>query len=168
MLGYYNNQKATDMILKMHRDGKLWIHTQDLGYMNDNGFVYVKGRIKRMIIRHDGFKVFPFKIEEAIASHPAVKDCMVVGVPDTNHCQGFLPKAHIVLNEEYIGKEEIVRREIAKICAERLPEYVVPTEYKFRDSIPVTDIGKKDFKALEAEDAARVLRLPTQPQKQKS
>lgn len=156
MLGYYNNQEASDAILKKHADGKTWIHTQDIGYMTEDGFLYVDGRIKRVIIRHDGFKVFPFLIEKTIAEHRAVKSCMVVGIPDTEHSQGYLPKAHIILKDEYKSLASEIEKEIYELCKKVLPEYVVPCEYKFRDEFPVTAIGKVDFKSMEAEDANKV------------
>lgn len=157
MIGYYNNQEETDKIIKKHSDGISWIHTQDIGYMTEDGFLYVDGRIKRIIIRHDGFKVFPFIIENVIKQHPAVKNCMVVSTPDVNHTQGFLPKAQVILNEEYILMQEIIKEEIIKFCNEKLPEYAIPSEYNFRQDFPITPIGKVDFKAMEEEDAYRLL-----------
>ena len=154
MLGYYNNQEATDEMIRMHSDGKKWIHTGDLGYMTEDGMLYIDGRIKRMIIRNDGFKVFPFMIEEVIKSHIAVEECMVVGIHDPNFSQGFLPKAHIILKPEYVSIEDEVKQQLIKLCSEKLPEYVQPVDYKFRNEFPYTNIGKVDFVALQNEDSS--------------
>ena len=154
MLGYYKNEDATNKIIRIHDDGKKWIHTEDLGYMTEDGMLYIDGRIKRMIIRNDGFKVFPFIIEETLKSHEAVDECMVVGIHDPEFSQGFLPKAHIILKPEYDGYEGIIEEELKELCQEKLPEYVHPVAYKFRNEFPYTAIGKIDFVALQNEDSA--------------
>ena len=153
MLGYYNNEEATNDMIRTHEDGKKWIHTGDLGYMNEDGMLYIDGRMKRMIIRNDGFKVFPFIIEEVIKSHVAVEDCMVVGIHDANFSQGFLPKAHIILKSEYVSIEDEVKEQLIKLCQEKLPEYVQPVDYKIRNEFPYTAIGKIDFVSLQNEDS---------------
>ena len=131
MLGYYKNEEATDALIHTHKDGRRWIHTGDLGYMTEKGMLYIDGRIKRMIIRNDGFKVFPFMIEEAIKLHD-VAECMVVGIRDKNFSQGLLPKAHKILKPHCDKTEQKIRTELEKICSEKLPEYAQPIDYKFR------------------------------------
>lgn len=153
MIGYFENQEATDQMIKTHKDGTKWIHTGDLGYMTEKGMLYIDGRMKRMIIRNDGFKVFPFLIEETIKSHKAVEDCMVVGIKDPNFSQGELPKAHIILKSGYESIEDAVREDLIRLCKEKLPEYVQPIDYKFRNEYPYTAIGKVDFIALKNEDS---------------
>ena len=152
MLGYLNNEEATNNVIKQHSDGSYWVHTGDIGYMNERGSVFIVDRIKRMMIRYDGFKIFPSIIENAIASHPAVELCKVVALDDLEHRQGKLPKAHIVLKEEYKGQEHYVLEGIKEICAEKLAEYVQPVDYQFRDELPLTPIGKIDYRQLEEED----------------
>lgn len=98
MLGYYNNEQATNQVLKIHSDGRIWVHTGDIGHITQNGNIYVVDRLKRMIIRFDGFKIFPSIIENVLCTHYAVETCKVVSIPDINHSQGKLPKAHVVLN----------------------------------------------------------------------
>ena len=154
MLGYYKNEEATNDIIKVHDDGLKWIHTGDLGYMTEDGMLYIDGRIKRMIIRNDGFKVFPFIIEETIKSHDYVDECMVVGIPDPNFNQGYLPKAHVILKPGYEDFDGVIEEQLKELCQEKLPEYGQPVEYKFRDSFPYTAIGKVDFMALQQEDSA--------------
>lgn len=150
MNNYLGTKNNSEEILKKHEDGNIWIHTKDLGYMDEEGFLYVKGRIKKMITRHDGFKVFPPTIEKIILEHNAVRDCIVVGIPDENHSQGMLPKAHIILNENYDLKQ--AKEEIMALCKKKLPEYAVPIDYKIRDSFPITKIGKIDFIQLMKEE----------------
>ena len=154
MIGYFNNDEETNKIIHTHADGRRWIHTGDLGYMTEDGMLYIDGRIKRMIIRNDGFKVFPFAIEEVIKSHKAVEECMVVGIHDPNYSQGFLPKAHIILKTDYIGYEDIVQEQLKQLCQEKLPEYAHPMDYKVRNEFPYTAIGKIDFVAMQNEDSA--------------
>lgn len=152
MLGYFKNQEATKDILKVHEDGKVWVHSGDIGYMTEDGNLFIVDRMKRMIIRYDGFKVFPSIIENVINSHVAIENCKVIGIADIEHSQGKLPKAHIVLKEEYKQMKDIVIEEIKKMCSEQLPEYVQPCEYKVRNELPLTSVGKIDFKALEKEE----------------
>ncbi len=153
MLGYFENQEATNAILKKHSDGTVWVHTGDIGHITENGSLFIVDRIKRMMIRYDGFKIFPSLIENVIASHKAVESCKVVSIADEEHSQGKLPKAHIVLKPDFKPYEAQIREEIINLCAEELPEYVQPVDYKFRENLPLTPIGKIDYRALEAEDA---------------
>lgn len=152
MIGYFENQEETNTILKRHADGKIWVHTGDIGHITENGNIFIVDRLKRMIIRYDGFKVFPSLIEKTISEHKAVASCKVVAIDDSDHRQGKLPKAHIVLKEEYKQYAEEIQEEITLLCFEQLPEYCQPVEYKFRDELPLTPIGKVDYLSLEAED----------------
>lgn len=155
MLGYYGKPEETANILRRHSDGRLWAHTGDLGYMDPEGYVYVESRIKRIIIRHDGFKVFPSMIENVISRHPAVQHCSVVGCADKDHVQGRLPFAYLVLEPAAVAKKKQVIRELREMCAERLPEYVQPAGYKFIREMPLTPVGKVDYRRLEEEIAPR-------------
>lgn len=154
MLGYYNNASATNEILRKHADDKIWIHTGDLGYIDKDGFLWIKGRIKNLIIRHDGFKVYPNMIENVILSHDAVEQCTVVGIRDNDYPQGEKPKAHIKLKEEYKNQDQKVLDEVSILCESMLAEYVVPHDFKIRDSFPLTPIGKIDTIALQKEEEA--------------
>lgn len=151
MLEYFNNPEETDLMLKKHSDGKIWVHTQDIGYIDNDGLVFVDGRMKRVIILYDGFKIFPFPIEKAITSIPEVQDCKVVGMKDPNHIQGAVPVAEIILKPEYIGKELQLEEKIKNVCSKELAEYTIPYKYVFRESFPKTNIGKVDFLAMEQE-----------------
>ena len=155
MKGYYNKPDETDMILRRHPDGRIWVHTGDIGYLDEDGFVFLDSRIKRLIIRHDGFKVFPSMIENVISRHPAVHQCSVVGCADKDHVQGRLPFVYIVLKPDTTAKKKQVVRELERMCAEELPEYVQPVAYKFIPEMPMTPVGKIDYRQLEADISPR-------------
>ena len=151
MMGYYNNQKETDEIIE-NREGDRWLHTGDLGYINEDGVVFVTGRIKRIIMTkgEDGqvTKMFPDRIEKALYADTRVELCCVVGVHDDNRIN--YPKAIVVLK---IGcpKDEVTKQGIIKSCSGYLPEYMIPDEIEFRDELPRTARGKVDYRALEME-----------------
>ena len=155
MKGYYNKPEETAILLRRHPDGRVWAHTGDMGYLDEDGFVYLDSRIKRMIIRHDGFKVFPSMIENVVSRHPAVHQCSVVGCADKDHTQGRLPFVYIVLKADTTAKKKQVIRELERMCAEELPEYVQPVAYKFIPSMPMTPVGKIDYRQLEADISPR-------------
>ena len=155
MKGYYNKPEETDMILRRHPDGRIWVHTGDIGYLDEDGFVFLDSRIKRLIIRHNGFKVFPSMIENVVSRHPAVHQCSVVGCADKDHTQGRLPFVYIVLKANTTAKKKQVIRELERMCAEELPEYVQPVAYKFISSMPMTPVGKVDYRQLEADISPR-------------
>ena len=114
---------------------------------------YSDARIKRIIIRHDGFKVFPSMIENVISRHPAVHQCCVVGCADTDHTQGRLPFVFVVLEPAATGKKRQILRELRQLCLEELPEYVQPaaSAYKIIPEMPLTPAGKADYRKLEEE-----------------
>ena len=155
MKGYYNKPEETAILLRRHPDGRVWAHTGDMGYLDEDGFVFLDSRIKRMIIRHDGFKVFPSMIENVVSRHSAVHQCSVVGCTDKDHTQGRLPFVYIVLKSDTTAKKKQVIRELERMCAEELPEYVQPVAYKFISSMPMTPVGKVDYRQLEADISPR-------------
>ena len=155
MKGYYNKPEETAILLRRHPDGRVWAHTGDMGYLDEDGVVFLDSRITWMIIRHDGFKVFPSMIENVVSRHPAVHQCSVVGCADKDHTQGRLPFVYIVLKADTTAKKKQVIRELERMCAEELPEYVQPVAYKFISSMPMTPVGKVDYRQLEADISPR-------------
>ena len=157
MKGYYNKPAETAAILRTHPDGRVWVHTGDIGYLDEDGFVYLDSRIKRLIIRHDGFKVFPSMIENVVSQHPAVHQCSVVGCTDKDHVQGRLPFVYLVLepNADIPSKRRQIIRELRQLCAEELPEYVQPVGYKVIPEMPLTLAAKFDYRKLEEEITSR-------------
>ena len=149
MLGYYNNPEETHRIKILDEDGNYWIKSGDLGYMTEDGNIYVNDRIKRMIVRHDGFKVFPSMIENAISRHAAVEQGCAVGIADKAHNQGKLPAVYVMLDPSFRGKENQIEQELVAFCQNEIPEYAQPVEWHFCQSLPLTPIGKIDYRALE-------------------
>ena len=151
MIGYYNNQEETNKILRRHSDGKMWIHSGDIGYVTEDGNVYIEGRIKRMIIRNDGFKVFPVQIERVLMDNENVETCCVVATPDKEYSHGSLPLAFVVKAKNSEISNDSLKNELAQMCQKELPEYVQPVDYVFIDKLPLTPIGKVDYRSLEKE-----------------
>jgi long-chain acyl-CoA synthetase len=150
MMGYYHNPEATDAIVKLHKDGCRWLHTGDLGYMDENGVLFVTGRIKRILMTkgRDGnmTKLFPDRIEKVIGQHPAVAVNCAIGVPDPERVH--IPVAYIVPNEDRADCERI-EKELRELCKTQLPEYMWPDRFVFVDELPRTSRGKIDYRALE-------------------
>ena len=160
MIGYYNNKSEENKILHTYSDGTRWIHSGDLGYFDQDGHLFVKGRYKEMIIRPDGFKVYPSSIEEMILSHPDVSECKVVGCRDYTESQGELPKAYIILKED-VKENENILEEIRELCINNLAEYSLQFAYEIIEKFPVTAIGKIDTIALKnmTQEKAKVKKL---------
>lgn len=148
MLGYYGNPDATNEVIRIHEDGCKWVHSGDIGYMDEDGNLFIVDRMKRMIIRHDGFKVFPSQIEKVIIKNKFVESCCVIGKSDETHSQGKLPVAYIVLVDNNADKSTI-KEQLHDLCAEELPEYAQPEDFVVIDKMPLTAIGKVDYKKLE-------------------
>ena len=152
MKGYYNNKEETDHVLRRHADGQLWIHSGDIGTIDEDGFVYIQGRVKRMITRFDGHKVFPITIESFISEHECVHSCSVIGVNDRERLQGQYPMAVIELNSgiDTSRRDEICREIYAK-CQSDLEQRGKPVAVVCIDEIPLTGMGKNDYRKLEKE-----------------
>ncbi len=150
MMGYYNNPQATDEIIKIHADGNRWLHTGDIGYIDEDGVVFVTGRIKRIIMTRGKdqqvTKLFPDRIEKAVSAHPAVQLCCVIGIPDEQRINRI--KAFVELNGGYTPSPELTE-DIRSCCQDRLPEYQIPDMIEFTAAMPRTERGKIDYRALE-------------------
>lgn len=153
MMGYYKNEQETAKILRKHEDGKTWVHSGDLGYMDEDGCLFIVGRDKRLIIRHDGFKIFPTLIENTVSKHVAVKSCCAVGIRDEAFSQGSLPIVFVALKSDFIEKENMIKSELFELCRKDLPEYEQPVDFIFVAELPLTTIGKVDYRALEQQAA---------------
>ena len=147
MKGYLNNVEETKKTLVKHRDGKVWLHTGDIGCMDKDGFIYFKQRLKRLIVS-SGYNIYPSYVEDIIDKHPMVDTCVVIGIPHEYKKQ--VAKAYIVLkNGEKVTSS--IKRDIKKYCEDNLAKYSWPYEYEYRDSIPTTLVGKVAYKKLEEE-----------------
>lgn len=143
MLGYFNNAAESEKVLIPHPDGTVWVHSGDLGRIDEDGFVFISGRIKRMITRFDGHKIFPTQVESAIGTHKDVLSCAVVGVKDNLHAQGMMAVAVMQLREGC--NEQAVRMEVEQICCTELEERGRPADYLFVQKMPHTGMGKIDY-----------------------
>ena len=151
MMGYLNEPAETATALKTHADGKVWLHTGDLGYKNRDGIVFFENRLKRMIIT-SGYNVYPQYLETIIASHPAVYTVVVVGIPHPYKKQ--VPIANIVLKENYEPSDELTK-DIKKYCEKSVAKYAMPYAYEYLKAVPKTLIGKVNFRKLEEECAKK-------------
>ena len=148
MTGYLNNPKETKQVLRKHKDGKIWLHTGDIGYIAPDGIVYFTQRLKRMIVV-SGFNVYPSMIEKVLESHEAVKKACVIGVP--HPYKMHVPKAFLILNSGYRETNKL-KRELKELCKNELAIYSVPKEFEIRDDLPKTLYSKIDYKQLEKEE----------------
>lgn len=148
MMKYINNPEETFQTLRQHKDKRIWLHTGDVGSMDENGFVFFKQRLKRVIIS-SGYNIYPSYIENVINSHPDVLTSTVIGIDHPYKNQ--VAKAFIVLKEGVKASGKI-EREIKKLCEQNVSKYALPYEYEFRSSLPTTAVGKVAFTKLEEEE----------------
>ena len=147
MKGYLDNPEETAETLRNHGDGRIWLHTGDLGIMDEEGFIYFKQRLKRIIIV-SGFNVYPSQVENAIDVHPDVMYSCAVGVPDEYKMHKV--KAFVVLRSG-VEPDDRIREEILENCRRKVFRYAVPYEIEFRDELPKTLVGKVAYRVLEEE-----------------
>ena len=144
MAGYIHNRKETKQTLKKHKDGRTWLHTGDQGMMDKDGFVYFKGRSKRMIIS-SGYNIYPTNIENVIDSHPDVSMSCVIGIP--HPYKVMVAKAFIVLKKPEKENAETLSS-IKELVQQNLARFSWPYEYEFRKELPKTPVGKVAFNVL--------------------
>lgn len=151
MKGYFNNPEETAYVMREHADGKVWLHSGDLGYMDEDGFLFIKGRIKRMITRFDGHKVFPINLESLITDRANVRNCAVIGINDAVHSQGQYPMALVELIPGVDVDKECA--EIFAFCEENVEERGKPVAVLPVEKLPLTGMGKIDYRTLEKQYA---------------
>jgi len=147
MKEYLNNEEATNGTIKIHSDGERWLHTGDIGMVYEDGGVKILGRIKRLIIRYDGFDISPFEIEDVITRSSFVDDCCVVNSPDRLHGAGSVPAAYVVLKEDSDIEEAL--ENIKSICNLNIIKRNLPQKYVLVKELPLTKLRKVDFRTLE-------------------
>ena len=151
MKGYYKNPSETEHTRVLHPDGQYWIHSGDIGCVDEDGFVFINGRVKHMVIRFDGHKVFPVQIQSVIARNDKVTNCGIVGVTDRGHAQGDYPLAIVEYKKEMVSDEAAFRKELMDLCDSLLEERGRPIDVVFVDEMPLTAMGKIDVVALTKE-----------------
>ncbi|HEX5109032.1 MAG TPA: long-chain fatty acid--CoA ligase [Vicinamibacterales bacterium] len=153
MDGYLDNPAETAEALTTDSDGVVWLHTGDLAYMDEDGYVFLVDRKKDMI-KTSGFQVWPREIEEVITAHPAVLEAGVAGIPDS--VKGEVAKAWVVLKPDMqVGADEL-----RAYCRERLAPYKVPAQVVFRSELPKTMVGKVLRRALVEEERTSITPPP--------
>jgi long-chain acyl-CoA synthetase len=149
MVGYWNRPEETAGVLRDHVDEggtRRWLHTGDLGYLDEDGYLFIVDR-KKDLIKTSGFQVWPREIEEVLASHLAVSEVGVAGIAD--EAKGEMVKAWVVLRAAQTATEA----ELRAFCRERLAPYKVPSRIEFRMELPKTMVGKVLRRALKDEKA---------------
>jgi len=147
MLGYLGHVEENKNTLRRHADGRIWLHTGDMGCMDAEGCVYFRQRIKRMIITN-GYNVYPSRIEQILDEHPKTRQSFVIGVPDPQKIQRV--KAFVV-PEDGVTADDALRAELLEYCKERIAKYAMPRDIEFRKDLPKTKLNKIDYRALEEE-----------------
>lgn len=146
MLGYLDNEEEEGKIIKIHSDGKKWIHSEDVGIIDEDGFLFFKGRYKRLI-PHGGFKLYPSYIEGVIMKHSDIDNCCVISIPDKVY--GASPEAHVVIKKDSVSELKKLKEELIKLCQDKLPSYSQPEDFIFEEDLPLTSVGKVDYKKVE-------------------
>ena len=149
MIGYNNQPEETKNTLRKHPDGFTWLHTGDLGRMDEEGFLYFSQRIKRMIIS-SGYNIYPSQLENVIDSHEAVLMSCCIGIPDPYKVE--VVKAFVMLKPVY-EDTKAVKESIFELCRKNIAKYALPVDIEIRDEMPKTLVGKVAYRILEEEEA---------------
>ena len=149
MLGYLKDPEETKKALRVLSDGSTWLYTGDQGYMDGEGFVYFRQRIKRIIITN-GYNVYPSQLENVIDGLPEVAYCCVIGISDPRRIQRV--KAFIVPSDGIVPDDSLKERIMEKLKV-HIAQYALPREIEFRAELPKTPVGKVAYRLLEKEAA---------------
>lgn len=152
MLGYLDQPEETANTLRLHGDGRIWLHTGDLGKMDDEGFIYFKQRIKRMIVT-SGYNVYPSQLENILDGFESVQMSCVIGLPDEIKIQKV--KAFVMLKPGYEPNDE-TKAAIMAHCRKNIAKYALPYDIEFREQLPKTLVGKVAYRVLEEEELAKL------------
>ena len=160
MKEYMNNPEETARTLRKHADGLTWVYTGDLGTMDDQGFIYFKGRAKRMIIS-SGYNVYPGQLENILDAHEKVQMSCIIGVPDAYKMQKV--KAFVMLKPG-VPADDATKQELLAYCRKHIAKYAMPYDIEFREELPKTLVGKVAYRVLEDEEKARIAAQAAQPE----
>ena len=151
MKEYIKHPEETAQTLRRHADGLTWVYTGDLGTMDEEGFIYFRGRSKRMIIS-SGYNIYPAQLENIFDANELVQMSCVIGVPDPYRMHR--PKVFVTLKPGVPASDE-TRKAIMDYAAKYIAKYAMPKELEFRESLPKTLVGKVAYRQLEEEEAAK-------------
>ena len=152
MREYLHHPEETAQTLRRHAAGLTWVYTGDLGVMDADGFVYFRGRRKRMIIT-SGYNVYPAQLENILEAHEAVQRCCIIGVPDSYKMQKV--KAFVMLKPGFPATEE-TKQSILAHCRKNIAKYAMPYDIEFRENLPTTLVGKVAYRVLEDEELKKI------------
>ena len=152
MQEYMHHPEETAQTLRTHADGLTWVYTGDLGKMDDQGFVYFKGRAKRMIVT-SGYNVYPAQIENILDAHEMVQMSCVIGVPDSYKMQKV--KAFVKLAAG-VEANDATKQAILDHCRKHVAKYAMPYDIEFKEDMPKTLVGKVAYRVLEEEELAKL------------
>lgn len=152
MQKYINHPEETARTLRTHKDGLTWVYTGDLGYMDTDGFIYFKGRAKRMIVS-SGYNIYPGQIENILDAHEKVHMSCVIGIPDPYKMQAV--KVFLMLKPD-VPTTDATKEEIMAYCRKNIAKYALPKEIEFRDELPKTLVGKVAYRQLEEEEREKL------------
>lgn len=148
MKEYLYEPEETANVMWTHPDGTVWVHSGDLGHIDEDGYVYIEGRIKRSIVRFDGHKCYPAQIEAVVNKHELLANCCVIAVKDKDHEQGSWPLVMIELTEAGKGKDEQVISDVLEMCKKGIEDRSQPVGAVIVDKVPITNLGKNDYVKL--------------------
>ena len=151
MKEYIKHPEETAQTLRRHADGLTWVYTGDLGYMDEEGFIYFRGRSKRMIIS-SGYNIYPAQLENIFDANELVQMSCVIGVPDPYRMHR--PKVFVTLKPGVPANDE-TRQAIMDYASKHIAKYAMPKELEFRESLPKTLVGKVAYRQLEEEEEAK-------------
>ena len=151
MKEYMKHPDETGQTLRRHADGLTWVYTGDLGTMDSEGFVYFRGRAKRMIVS-SGYNVYPGQIENILDANEMVQMSCVIGIPDAYRMQKV--KAFVKLAAG-IPANDATRQALMSYCSKHIAKYAMPCDIEFRDELPKTLVGKVAYRVLEEEEQAK-------------
>ncbi len=152
MLGYLDHPEETAQTLQVHPDGRTWVHTGDLGTMDDEGFIYFRQRLKRMIVT-SGYNVYPSQLENILDAHELVQMSCVIGVPDPLKIQKV--KAFVMLKPG-VEPTQATKDILMAYCRKNIAKYAMPYDIEFREQLPKTLVGKVAYRVLEEEELAKI------------
>ncbi len=152
MKEYMKHPEETAKTLRRHADGLTWVYTGDLGVMDEEGFIFFKGRAKRMIIS-SGYNVYPAQLENILDAHDKVQMSCIIGVPDSYKMQKV--KAFVKLAAGVPATEE-TKKELLAYCSKHIAKYAMPCDIEFREDLPKTLVGKVAYRVLEEEELAKL------------
>jgi len=151
MIGYLDDPAATGHALRRHADGRVWLHTGDLGRQDADGFFYFSVRLKRMI-KSSGFNVYPAQVEAVMLRHPLVAEVCVIGVPDSEQIERVVAW---VVPKDVSDNDDRCAQILIAYCREHMLKWTCPREIRFCSSLPRTRVGKIDYRSLQLRFLAR-------------